>query len=334
MRNILVTGATGFVGKYLVSKLLENPNNRLFLLIRSKKKLTAVDRCKNIFDLNNNALQNQIIPIDGELTKPLFNLSKKEFDVLAKKITTIYHTAATIKFNLPISEARSINVEGTKTCLLLAKKSGANFERFHHISTAYVNRMLGEKERAFNNTYEQTKYEAELLFQNIPFTIYRPSIVSGSSDTGEISSSSVIYKFIILLSRQILSVLPVDDSFSINIIPVNSFVNKMLAIGLSSDSVGKTYQITHQENTNFKDLLIHASNLLNVPPPKFINGNQTLDIPQKVMKQIETFLPYIAQSQEFVLKEHELNSEAILPSDNVIKTFNNIIDKNSFFKRN
>ena len=60
------------------------------------------------------------------------------------------------------------------------------------------------KERDFNNTYEQTKFEAELLFKDIKYTIYRPSIISGSSETGEISSSSVIYKFIILLSRQIL----------------------------------------------------------------------------------------------------------------------------------
>ncbi len=334
MKNILVTGATGFVGKYLVSKLLENPNNRLFLLIRSKKNASAIERCKVIFDKYADLIPNRIIPIEGELTQPMFNLNHDEFGELAKKITTIYHTAATIKFNLPYKIAHSINVEGTKTCLLLAQKAGQIFERFHHVSTAYVNRIMEGAEREFNNTYEQTKFEAELLFKNIQYTIYRPSIISGSSETGEISSSSVIYKFIILLSRQILSVLPVDNSFSINIIPVNNFVDKMLAIGSTSNSIGKTYQVTHQENTNFKDLLIHASKLLKVPPPKFIPGAKANEIPQKVMNQIEVFLPYINQSQQFKLQHHELNSAAKSPSDNVINTFNNIIEHYLTFQRN
>ena len=326
MKNILVTGATGFVGKYLVSKLLENPDNCLFLLIRSKRHLSAIDRCMKLFHEHSDLILKRIIPIEGELTEPMFNLGRFQFEELASKITTIYHTAATIKFNLPYKAAHSINVEGTKTCLLLAKKAGGNFERFHHVSTAYVSRMMEEKMRAFNNTYEQTKFEAELLFKNINYTIYRPSIISGSSETGEISSSSVIYKFILLLSRQILSVLPVDNSFSINIIPVNNFVDKMLSIGASPNSVGKTYQLTHQENTNFKDLLIHASNLLKVPPPKFIPGCETNLIPEKVMKQIDVFMPYITQSQVFKLQKHELDSAAKTPSDNVISTFNNIIE--------
>jgi thioester reductase-like protein len=326
MKNILVTGATGFVGKYLVSKLLENPNNRIFLLIRSQRHLSAIDRCKNIFHKNADLISERIIPIEGELTQPMFNLDEHKFEELARKISTIYHTAATIKFNLPYKTAHTINVEGTKTCLLLAEKAGVNFERFHHVSTAYVNRIIAGKEREFNNTYEQTKFEAELLFKNVNYTIYRPSIISGSSETGEISSSSVIYKFIILLSRRILSVLPVDNSFSINIIPVNNFVDKMLSIGESSDSIGKIYQLTHQENTNFKDLLIHASNLLKVPPPKFIPESQTSLIPHKVMKQIDVFMPYIIQSQKFKLNQHELNSAAKTPSDNVITTFNHIIE--------
>ena len=90
MKNILVTGATGFVGKYLVSKLLENPNNRLFLLIRSKKNASAIERCKVIFDKYADLIQNRIIPIEGELTQPMFNLNQDEFNELAKKITTIY----------------------------------------------------------------------------------------------------------------------------------------------------------------------------------------------------------------------------------------------------
>ena len=108
----------------------------------------------------------------------------------------------------------------------------------------------------------------------------------------------------------------------------------MLAIGEDSISIGKTYQITHQENTNFKDLLTHASNLLKVPPPKFIPADQTSAIPLKVMKHIDVFMPYIIQSQQFKLNQHELNSAAKIPSDNVITTFNHVIENYLDFQRN
>lgn len=329
MQNIFITGASGFVGQYLVNELITKTTNQLFLLVRARKNQSASQRIKNVFEQHKHLVGSRIIPIEGELDKEYFGLESEKFEDLAHKINIVYHTAATIKFNLPYKEAYDINVGGTKTCLLLAKKAGSKFERFHHISTAYVNRQLKKDEkRAFNNTYEQTKFEAELLFketENVPYTIYRPSIVSGNSVTGKLAASSIIYKFIILLSRNLLCKLPVDSDASLNIIPVNNFVNKMLAIGSKKESIGKTYHITHQKNTEFRALLEQACKLLNVEPPEFVSMQQIEDIPKQIMQHIEVFMPYITQSQKFEFQTEEWNANILPPCDNVISTLHHII---------
>ena len=99
----------------------------------------------------------------------------------------------------------------------------------------------------------------------------------------------------------------------------------MLAIGTESVSVGKVYQITHHENTEFRELLEQASKLLKVAPPKFVSSEKIREIPKQIMKHIEVFLPYVFQSQQFKLQPHELNTITYKPCDNVILTMNAII---------
>lgn len=337
MQNIFITGASGFVGQYLVNELITKTTNQLFLLVRARNNQSATERIKKIFRQHKHLVGSRILPIEGELDKVYFGLGIDKFEDLAQKTNLIYHTAATIKFNLPYQEAYNINVEGTKTCLSLAQKAGLKFERFHHISTAYVNRQLRKNEkRSFNNTYEQTKFEAELLFsqiEDIPYTIYRPSIVSGNSVTGNLAASSIIYKFIILLSRNLLCKLPIDSDASLNIIPVNNFVNKMLAIGSQKESIGKTYHLTHQKNTEFRALLEQACSLLNVEPPEFVSRQQIEDIPNQIMQHIEVFMPYIRQSQKFEFQTEEGIKNLLPPCDNVISTLHNIIHNFSSSKK-
>ncbi len=329
MKSIFITGASGFVGRFLVNRLLQTTSDCLYLLIRPKKHQSALTRCQELFPKYLDLIGDRIIPIEGELDQPKFGLNEIEFNQLATGIHVIYHTAATIKFDLPYSQAYSINVDGTKHCLLLAQTAGASFERFHHVSTAYVNTLLSVgKGRNYNNTYEQTKHEAERLFKtvNVPFTIYRPSIVSGCSETGELAPTSIIYKFIVLLSRNLLDVIPIDAATSLNFIPVNNFIDKMCSIGSESWSIGNTYPITHHQNTNFTTLLKLVSKLLSVVPPRFIPSSRVDEVPVQIMRRIEVLWPYFSQSQQFDVPSHELNTMIHTPCDNVLGSFHLIIE--------
>lgn len=329
MKNIFITGASGFVGRFLVERLLQTTSDRLYLLIRRKKNKLAMSRCEELFPKYRTLIGSRIIPVEGELEQPKFGLNDKAFNQLAAGINIIFHTAATIKFDLPYNQAYAINVEGTRHCLLLAQTAGISLERFHHVSTAYVSRNLAVgRVRNYNNTYEQTKYEAELLFQtvNIPYTIYRPSIVSGCSETGELALSSIIYKFIVLLSHNLLDVVPIGASTALNIIPVNNFIDRMFSIGAEKGSIGNTYPITHHQNTNFPTLLKLASKLLGVVPPRFIPMNRVEEVPLQIRRRLEVLWPYFEQSQQFHIPPNELNPMAYIPCDDVLGSFHLIIE--------
>ena len=121
-------------------------------------------------------------------------------------MSTIVHCAASVSFDLPLGEARAINLEGTRRMLEFAglvRESGG-LERYGHVSTAYVAGTHAGRfaecdldvGQGFRNSYEQSKFEAEQLVRSqdgLPFTILRPSIVVGDRRSGWTSAFNVLY---------------------------------------------------------------------------------------------------------------------------------------------
>ena len=122
------------------------------------------------------------------------------------------HCAASVSFDLPLDESRSVNVEGTRRMLEFARGC-PGLERFSYVSTAYVagepGGLFREDELAvgqrFRNPYERSKFEAELALRSegrdLPLQILRPSIVVGDSSTGRTSSFNVLYGPLKALAR-------------------------------------------------------------------------------------------------------------------------------------
>jgi thioester reductase-like protein len=166
----------------------------------------------------------------------------------------------------------------------------------------------------FVNTYELTKNLAEKLVQryiqeDLPATIYRPSIISGDSITGEIPTNSIVYIFLLLLSRECLTQLPSDANTSLNIVPIDHFIDIMLKISELPEALGKVYNITAEKNTPFRAMMEYACQILNLQQPEFIPIEQSHKISQKILDQIETFIPYFEESHHFDLTatHHILN---------------------------
>src|SRR5207249_2624688 len=126
----------------------------------------------------------------------------------AGNVSEIYHSAACTRFDQKLEQARRINLKGTENVLNFARRArqSGNFMRLHHVSTAYIagNRTGVIKEddldygQDFFNTYEQSKYETELMLERaraeVPITIYRPSIIVGDSRTGRTLHFFVLYE--------------------------------------------------------------------------------------------------------------------------------------------
>jgi nucleoside-diphosphate-sugar epimerase len=221
--GILLTGATGFLGMEVLARLLERSDREVLCLVRAEDREAAERRLDDVLAKlysDGSGHRARVRALTGDLTGGL-DVPDGEFDVVC-------HCAASISFDLPLDEAREINVEGTRAMLALARAVGAR--RFVHVSTAYVaGTHVGEfteemRGSQFRNTYEQTKCEAERLFDGITdmdVAIARPSIVMGESDTGWTPAFNVLYWPLRAFARGLFDQVPARPDGRVDVVPVD-----------------------------------------------------------------------------------------------------------------
>ncbi|XP_075898692.1 fatty acyl-CoA reductase 1 isoform X1 [Nelusetta ayraudi] len=147
-KNVLITGATGFVGKVLLEKLLRScPGvNAAYVMVRPKAgqsphaRISDMVNCKLFERLQEEqpGFAEKIIAVNSDLTQPELNLSKEDQSVLAENVNVVFHCAATVRFNEPLKDAMQLNVLATQKILALARRM-KRLQIFIHISTAYAN---------------------------------------------------------------------------------------------------------------------------------------------------------------------------------------------------
>ncbi|CAH1256360.1 FAR1 [Branchiostoma lanceolatum] len=146
-KTILVTGATGFMGKVLVEKLLRAcPDvERLYLLVRHKAGQTPTQRINSIvegklFDQLRQLqpdFQSKLRPITSDLLEPDLGLSQSDEELLVSKVNIVFHSAAMVKFQEHLKYSLQMNVLATQRLLGLCQKM-TSLEAFIHVSTAYA----------------------------------------------------------------------------------------------------------------------------------------------------------------------------------------------------
>ena len=176
--SLLITGCTGMAGRELTRHLLTRTNVSLTLLVHDTGQ--ALSRARLLRELfrvvPTQPLIGRVRLVRGDLTKERLGLPGTIHAELASSVDGIIHAAATTRFDLPLAEARRVNVLATEHLVRFAKHC-RNLARFGMLSTVFVSgrrrgRIL-ESERVhtagFVNTYEQSKYEGEeLTFPGCP----------------------------------------------------------------------------------------------------------------------------------------------------------------------
>ncbi|KAJ0175831.1 hypothetical protein K1T71_008990 [Dendrolimus kikuchii] len=145
-KSVFITGATGFLGKVIVEKLLYSCSeiDKIYLLIREKKNDNINSRIQHILDntLFNRLVEEKpealkkIIPIGGDLTSDNLGISTSDQELLKENVSIVIHSGATVKFTDPLHIAMDINFGGTQKMLELSKKM-KKLEAFVYVSTAY-----------------------------------------------------------------------------------------------------------------------------------------------------------------------------------------------------
>ncbi len=196
--HILLTGATGLLGRYLVRDLLL-ADVPVAVVARRSRRTSAQDRVDALMATWEETLGRELPRpkvLDGDLCEPEFGLSDVDLDWVSENCDTVLHNAASLNFisTDPKGEPWLSNVQGTQNVLDVCRRTG--IKDFHHVSTSYVcglrNGRIMEDEldvgQTLGNDYEQSKVQAEKLVREADFlsppTFYRPAIIVGDSQTG------------------------------------------------------------------------------------------------------------------------------------------------------
>jgi NAD(P)-dependent dehydrogenase (short-subunit alcohol dehydrogenase family) len=195
-----VTGATGFIGRHLVERLLAR-DGEIFVLVRE----TSQDRLSRLIDRWGPEAESRIHPILGDLSQPLLGVSHDDLTKLREaSIEHFFHLAAVYDMTADDERNRIANVDGTRNAVALANELKVGC--FHHTSSIAVAGMHKglfrednfDEGQKLEHPYHRTKFEAEKIARTqttVPWRVYRPAIVVGDSRTGEMDKIDGPYYF-------------------------------------------------------------------------------------------------------------------------------------------
>ena len=259
--QIFLTGATGFLGAFLLDKLLKETTANIHCLVRADSIEAGQQKiCSNLecYLVATRANSSRIIPVLGDLAKPFFGLHEQQFQQLAGIIDVIYHAGANVNLIYPYSAMKAANVIGTQEVLRLA--SQIKIKPVHFISTLDVFQasMYSEmsviweqdelpQHQGLNDGYSQSKWVAEKLmmaarFRGLPVSIYRPGMVSGHSRTGASKTDDLTCR---LIEGFIQMGSAPNLDLQISLTPVDFVSNAIVYLSQQKSSLGKAFHLVN-----------------------------------------------------------------------------------------
>ncbi len=251
-----VTGATGFIGRFLVANLLKR-GEPVYVLVRksSQKKL---ERLRGEYW---GATDKEVIGIFGDLGKKNLGVSDADLKALKGKVKHFFHLAAIYDLAASAEEQQIANVDGTRNAVRFAEtiQSGC----FHHASSIAAAGLydgvfredMFEEAEDLDHPYFKTKHDSEGIVRaecSRPFRVYRPGFVVGHSKTGyidKIDGPYYFFKFIQKLRKALPPWMPTIgiEGGRLNIVPVDFVADAMDFLAHKKGLDGKCFHLTDPE---------------------------------------------------------------------------------------
>lgn len=336
--NYFLTGGTGFIGRFLVEKLLAR-GGIVHLLVRQESldKFTALRERLG-------ATESQMVPVVGDLTAPGLGIDAKTTKALKGKIEHFFHLAAVYDMSADEAAQQTTNVQGTRNAVEAATAMNAGC--FHHVSSIAAAGLfkgtfredMFEEAEGLDHPYLKTKHDSEKVVRQectLPFRIYRPGMVIGHSRTGEMDKVDGPYYFFKMIQKvrhalpQWVPTIGVEGGY-LNLVPVDFVVNALDHIAHLEGEDGNCFHLVDSDPYKVGEILNtfceagHAprmamrvdsrmfgfvppfirQSLKSLPPVKRLTSAvmEDLGIPQSVMSFINYPTRFDARETERVLK--------------------------------
>ncbi|WP_433260386.1 amino acid adenylation domain-containing protein [Actinosynnema sp. CS-041913] len=270
-RRVLLTGASGFLGVFLLDRLVDAGVPEVHCLVRAHDEAHARRRLAGRvrrYGLDYDKVADHVVPLVGDLSEPRLGLEEDGFDRLAGTVDTIVHNGAAVNFAYPYEALRGSNVDSVRTLLELA--ASPRLKTFHHISTIAVltgfaatgSRYVMEDEppgfpERLSLGYLETKWVAEQLVRDaarrgLPVSIHRPSEITGTRDRGIWNTDT----FLCAWFRAIVETGTAPDvELPLDFVPVDYTAETIVHIIRTQRHDGRTYHLANPHAARL-DLLV------------------------------------------------------------------------------
>ncbi len=309
--SYFVTGATGFIGRNLVELLLEREGT-IYVLVREGSR-GRLEELRSRWGAD----EDRIVPVIGDLSAEHLGCEDR-IQELKGEIDHFFHLAAIYDMTADAETQRISNVEGTRHAVQLAEAVDA--KRFHMVSSiaaaglykgTFTEEMFDEAEKVDNHPYFQTKHESEAVVReesDVPWRVYRPGIVVGHSETGEIDKIDGPYYFFKLLQRA-RNLLPQwvpgigIEGRRINIVPVDYVVRAMDHIAHIDGLDGQAFHLTDPNPLTAGQVINVFAKAAHAPEAAMRIDSKMFDFIPKQVRMGLTMLPPVKRFSDQVLAD-------------------------------
>jgi thioester reductase-like protein len=329
-----VTGATGFIGRRLVERLLEKRQGKVYVLVRESSLERLEDMVERWSVVAGASAAKRIQPVIGDLRRPLLGVEQERVAELRGKIVHFVHLAAVYDMTAPAELNTAVNVGGTTHAVELARTLEA--QHLHHVSSIAV---AGEYRGVFEedmfdegqklpSPYHRTKFESERIVREqpyVPWRVYRPAIVVGDSQTGEMDKIDGPYYFFKALQRArrlLPEWLPLVglDLGNTNVVPVDWVVAALDHIAHEPDLDGRTFHLTDPHPQRVDDLFNEFAAAAHAPRFAVSVDKRLTDAVPRWPLSLALRVPPLRQARRLAL--HELGiPEQVLAHVELTPTF-------------
>ncbi|HXC46258.1 MAG TPA: SDR family oxidoreductase [Solirubrobacteraceae bacterium] len=328
-----VTGATGFIGRRLVERLLER-RGKIHVLVREDSLGRLDERIEYWERVCDATVSRRVHPVVGDLRQPLLGLTDQQVSELEGTIDHLFHLAAVYDMTAPLELDTAVNVGGTNHAVELA--GALRVGRLHHVSSiAVAGAYKGEfSEDCFDegqrlpSPYHATKFEAERIVReqaHVPWRVYRPGIVVGDSKTGEMDKIDGPYYFFKAIQRMRQVVpqwLPLVglDLGKTNVVPVDWVAGALDHIAHRPHLDGRAFHLTYPGGQRVDEVMNDVAAAAHAPRFALSIDKRVLDVVPTAPLSLLMRIPPLRQARRLTLRELGIPRE-VLEHIDLVPTF-------------